>query len=258
MKQFASHFLSSLLLMSICAVLQPADALDAPDPARGPLVFQQCVACHSLRDGGQNRVGPNLFGLLDRGIAAKDDFAYSKVLQARMGQAWTPKLLNAFIAKPHQALPGSNMKFTGILNPHDRADLLAWFETATRDPNLPEDVDIPAYKKFGGDARRGERLTRACRVCHNHKPNSGHKIGPNLYGVMGRMAGSAEGFAFSEKLEQRGVLWTAETLQTFFEEYKEFSQGTHRAFKSLRSPQDRADVIAWLATLRPQPEGQEQ
>ncbi len=236
--------IAAFLLLSV-----PVWAQQEPDTSRGPSLFQNCVRCHTISKGGEHRFGPNLFGLLQRDIASAPGYDYSQTLTDQTGQ-WDEKRLNAFIAKPHLALPGNKMPYEGLMNPHDRADLLAWLLIASNDPNLNAEIDQPLGDNSGGNPVHGRALTRPCRVCHNFKPEEGHKIGPNLFGVVGRKVAAAEGYDYSDQHLRRGGYWTPEALTNFFLERKGFRQGTHRAFKTLKGPIDRADLIAYLATLK--------
>lgn len=220
-----------------------------PDTSRGPSLFQNCVRCHTISKGGEHRFGPNLFGLMQRDIASAPGYEYSTTLKDQTGP-WDEKRLNAFIAKPHLALPGNKMPYAGLMNPHDRADLLAWLLVASDDPDLDEDIDRLLGNYSGGDPVHGRSLSRPCRVCHNFKPDEGHKIGPNLFGIMGRKVAGAEGYDYSDQHLRRGGYWTPDALANFFQERKGFRQGTHVAFQRLRGPIDRADLIAYLATLK--------
>jgi|GEM_PF-432168 len=237
--------MGALLMLSAPVLAQEQQ----PDISRGPSLFQNCVRCHTISKGGEHRFGPNLHGLMERDIASAPGYQYSKTLKDQTGH-WDEKRLNAFIAKPHLALPGNKMPYAGLMNPHDRADLLAWLLVASGDPGLDEGIDQPLGNYSGGDPARGRILTRPCRVCHNFRPDEGHKIGPNLFGVMGRKIAGAEDYDYSELHLRRGGYWTPETLTNFFLERKGFRQGTHRAFKTLKGPIDRADLIAYLATLK--------
>lgn len=249
-----NRILAIVGLLVLLIAIQPiaVSAQNSARPERGPQLFGQCVACHTLRQEQPHRFGPNLFGIFDRGIAGAEGYDYGPVLQSMQGQKWTFTLMNRFVAKPHLALPGSNMKFKGMMNPHDRADLLAWLEVASRDPDLPESIDASIYMVGEGNPLRGSQLFRPCKACHSFTENAPHKIGPNLFGVVGRQVASAEGFSYSQNLLRRGGFWSSDTLNVFFVEYKTFTQGTHAAFRALPDEQDRLDIIAWLATLSPE------
>ncbi|SDD54323.1 c-type cytochrome [Kordiimonas lacus] len=221
----------------------------SPDVTRGQQLFQTCVRCHTISKDGEHRFGPNLHGLMDRGIAGAPDFQYSPALLAE-GGAWTRKSLNAFIAKPHLAVPDNDMPYSGLMSPHERADLLDWLIDASANANLSADVDRPLTGADSGNATIGKRLFRTCKACHSHEADAPHEIGPNLFGVMGRPIASADGFDYAGNLVKVEGAWTPERLDRFLLAKKEFKQGTHRAFKTLRGPIDRADLIAYLATLR--------
>ena len=108
--------------------------LAAADPARGERTAQICAACHSFAGGGPNRVGPNLYGIVGRPVAAHPGFAYSPAL-AGVGGRWTYESLDRFLASPGRAVAGTRMAFTGLRNPRDRAHLIAFL--AKESPGAP-------------------------------------------------------------------------------------------------------------------------
>ncbi|WP_082719863.1 c-type cytochrome [Kordiimonas lipolytica] len=243
-----------LILLAFLALSHSAMAgQPEAEDSRGPALFQNCVRCHTIAKDAPHRYGPNLHGLMERDIASAPGFDYSQTLLDQAGR-WDRKRLNAFIAKPHLALPGNKMPYSGLMNPHDRADLLDWLMLASSDPKLDESVDKPLGIYSRGAPERGRALSRPCQVCHNFRPEEGHKIGPNLFGVIGRKVAGAEGYDYSDQHLRRGGYWTPEALENFFLERKSFRQGTHRAFRTLKGPIDRANLIAWLATLKETPE----
>lgn len=97
-----------------------------------------------------------------------------------------------------------------------------------------------------GDAAKGEKLfKRKCRTCHVIDSGSKHKIGPDLAGMFGRQAGSAEGYKYSKNLKSADFTWDDGSLDQWLENPKKFVKGTKMVFK-LRKEGDRADVIAYL------------
>jgi len=102
-----------------------ADRLAAADPAKGEREAKKCAACHTFASGEPARVGPNLYGLVDRPIAASDDFRYSPAMTAQ-GGAWTYDDLDAFLAGPKAYVPGTSMAFAGVRDPAARAAIIAW------------------------------------------------------------------------------------------------------------------------------------
>lgn len=102
-----------------------------------------------------------------------------------------------------------------------------------------------------GDAVRGEQvfMTSGCPACHGVTPEDNAKVGPNLIGVVGRKAGTVPSLLVSENLKKYGVIWSAETLDEFLADPNAKVPGTPMAGR-LVDPQERADVIAYLHTLK--------
>ena len=102
-----------------------------------------------------------------------------------------------------------------------------------------------------GDAARGEELFTAsgCPACHGVTKEDNSKVGPNLVGVVGRKAGTTQSLLVSENMRKYGVIWSAETLDEFLANPSAKVPGTAMA-GMLTDPQQRADVIAYLSTLK--------
>jgi cytochrome c len=97
------------------------------------------------------------------------------------------------------------------------------------------------------DATRGEAVFRKCGTCHTVNQGGANGIGPNLYGVVGEAIASGRGgFAFSEALKGHGGNWDFENLYQWLHNPRAFAPGTKMTFAGLSSPQERADVIAYL------------
>ena len=110
----------------------------------------------------------------------------------------------------------------------------------------------PAHAEEG-DARRGEAVFQRCYSCHSVDPAEGSLQGPNLHGVVGRAAGRAEGFEYSEALKAAaggGLVWTPEAISGFVTNPQAAMPGTAMGFIGLRSAQDRADLLAYLGQQR--------
>ena len=109
---------------------EPIDALMASaDPAKGAQITKVCSACHSFDQGGPNRVGPNLWGIVGNHHAHKDDYAYSEAMLSHKGEQWTVDTLNQFLWSPKKTIPGTKMSFAGLKKPEDRAAVIKWLET---------------------------------------------------------------------------------------------------------------------------------
>lgn len=108
-----------------------ADRLVTADVAAGQALAARCAACHNLAPGGPNRVGPALFAVVGRPVATHEGFAYSAAMRrkAEGGAHWDEAALDAFLAAPAQAVPGTIMSFPGLPDARQRADLIAWLRT---------------------------------------------------------------------------------------------------------------------------------
>lgn len=106
------------------------------DVASGEKLFKKCSACHTFEQGGANKVGPALYGVVGSSIAHLDDFGYSDVLSGYKaeGKVWSYENLNAFLTKPKDFAPGTKMSFAGLKKETDRADLLAYLQTLSIAP----------------------------------------------------------------------------------------------------------------------------
>lgn len=117
------------------------------DPKRGEAAAKQCLACHSFEKGGPNKVGPNLFGLLNRAKASHAGFNYSAPMKAKGGN-WTYEDLDQFLAAPKAFVPGTSMGYAGLTRGGQRADLINFLHTLSDNPGpLPKAAEAPAPSK---------------------------------------------------------------------------------------------------------------
>jgi len=116
--------------------LEPiAPLLAAADPAAGEqLAGKQCAACHTFNEGGANKVGPNLYGVVERPIAGHGGFSFSSGLSGHSGDTWTYENLNAFLHGPKNFAPGTKMSFRGFSKPEDIANVVAYLRTLSDSP----------------------------------------------------------------------------------------------------------------------------
>lgn len=97
---------------------------------------------------------------------------------------------------------------------------------------------------------RGRKLFNECAVCHTVKEGEGNRVGPNLFGVVGREAGHVEDFAYSKAMKESDIIWSAETLDSYIENPQMFVRGNRMAYAGQRDAEKRADIIAYLKTLK--------
>lgn len=125
------------------ASLEPVGPLMASaDPAKGGADAKKlCAVCHTFTKGGSNGVGPNLWGVMNRGRAELANFNYSGALKAKPGK-WTYAELNQWLHKPSAYAQGTRMAFAGIRKVQERADVIAFLRSLSDTP-----VPLPAPAK---------------------------------------------------------------------------------------------------------------
>ena len=103
----------------------------------GKKVFKKCSACHSIKKGGRNNIGPALYNVLGRNMGALEDYKYSKALVA-FGKDWTFQEMNSFLIKPTSYIKGTKMAFAGLKKEKDRASVILYMnENADSPLELP-------------------------------------------------------------------------------------------------------------------------
>jgi cytochrome c len=100
---------------------------------RGQAGTKPCEVCHTLEKGGPNRVGPNLWGIVNRPRASESGFNYSAAMKSK-GGTWSYDELNKFLANPRRDIPGTAMTFAGIDRERQRADVVAYLRTLSDSP----------------------------------------------------------------------------------------------------------------------------
>jgi cytochrome c len=95
---------------------------------------RQCASCHTFNEGGRHGVGPNLWNIVGSPHARAEGFRYSAANQAKANEPWSYEALNAFIANPRAAMPGTSMGFNGLANAQQRADLIAYLRSLSANP----------------------------------------------------------------------------------------------------------------------------
>ena len=120
----------TLETVDIAALLADGDA------EHGKKVFKKCSACHSVKKGGKNKIGPALYGILGKKSASISDYKYSKALIAH-GKVWSYKEMNSYLIKPQAHIKGTKMAFAGLKKEKDRASVILYMNSMSDNP-LPK------------------------------------------------------------------------------------------------------------------------
>ncbi|MGE6739598.1 c-type cytochrome [Allorhizobium pseudoryzae] len=129
------------------AAVPIATLLATADAAAGATVFKKCQSCHSGEKGGPNKVGPDLWDLVNRPIATHEGFSYSAAMKdfSKGGTVvWDFEHLNHFLAGPKAYIPGTAMGFAGVKKDDERANLIAYLRSLSDNPAPLPDPNAPA------------------------------------------------------------------------------------------------------------------
>ena len=99
----------------------------------GQKVFKKCKACHSIKQGGGNNIGPKLWNVMFRPVGAVTDYKYSKSL-SEYKKEWTWEEMNGFLIKPSKWIKGNKMGFAGLKNEKDRASVILYLNQNSDNP----------------------------------------------------------------------------------------------------------------------------
>jgi cytochrome c len=106
-----------------------APVMAKADPKHGEQVAKVCQQCHTFDKGGANKIGPNLYGIMEENIAAVPNYQFSQALAAHKSEKWDPDKLNVWLYKPQDFAKGTKMTFPGLPKVQDRADVVAYLES---------------------------------------------------------------------------------------------------------------------------------
>ncbi len=256
-----------------------APLLASGDEAAGATYAKNvCAACHTFTDGGKAGIGPNLYGVVGGPMDHMQGFDYSNALKAKHG-TWTFDELNEWLYKPAAFAPGTRMTFAGISDAQAARQCDPLLAVAVAPPGASavtrgrgRRAPAPAAAAAApagteeeppidellatADPKRGQAdtLKYACIACHTFNEGGKAGVGPNLYGVVGGPHAHMPGFAYSEALKSKQGPWTYEELNKWLTRPSAYAPGTKMLLAGVPDPKDRADLIAYLRSLSPNPE----
>ncbi len=152
---------------------------------------------------------------------------------------------------------GSN-KIGNVLVHADEPETMG-YQVAVADSGAAEQAAAPVEEKSvmellaSADPKRGEKVFKRCSACHSTEAGAKHKIGPNLWNVVGRGKAKAEGYNFSNALAGMDGTWGFAELDKFIENPKGYAPGNKMTFRGIAKNADRAALIVYMATLADTP-----
>ena len=261
--------------------------LPKADAAAGQKVAERCQQCHDLTKGGPNKIGPNLWDIVNRARATHPGFDYSSAMAAKH-DPWSYDNLFTYLKLPAAMVPGTKMTFAGIPSAQDRINLLAYLRTLADSPAAipapqPAKAATPAAAAPAaggaaapaagattnqqaaaapassepdiahGDVAHGKQVAARCQQCHDLTKGGPNLIGPNLWDVVNRARATHPGYDYSPAMAAKHDPWTYANLFTYLKQPQMMVPGTKMTFAGIPSDKDRTDLIAYLRTLSDKP-----
>jgi cytochrome c len=252
--------------------------------AQGEKVAERCQQCHDLTKGGPNKIGPNLWGVVERARASHPGFDYSSAMSSKH-DPWTYDNLFTYLKAPAVVVPGTKMTFAGLPSAEDRINLIAYLRTLA---DSPAAIPAPAPKKAAAaapapaaaagaatpaaagaaatpaaaeagpdvahaDVAHGKQISARCQQCHDLTKGGPNMIGPNLWDVVNRPRASHPGYEYSTAMSAKHDPWTYANLFEYLKQPAVVVPGTKMTFAGLPSAKDRTDLIGYLRTLSDKP-----
>jgi len=166
------------------------------------------------------------------------------------------KILGAFLFTC-LVLVALNITADAIFAPHKPAKPgyeIAVQEHAEKGPAAPVAQEEPLPVRLASaSVQKGQAQAKKCVSCHTFEKGGPNRVGPNLWGIVGREHASHAGFAYSDSMKKMSGVWTLEQLDDFLKSPKGMVPGTKMTFTGLPRGDERADVIAYLNTLSDNP-----
>jgi len=105
-----------------------------------------------------------------------------------------------------------------------------------------------ANRSYAQDAQHGKAVFQGCAACH--ATDHANRVGPGLEGIVGRKAGTAPGFRYSDAMKKSDIVWDAKILDAYLESPQKVVPGNRMPYAGLKNPTDRTDLVAYLAALK--------
>ena len=166
-----------------------------------------------------------------------DSFEINKILGAVLGCCLA--LLSLNIA--------AGALFTAHAPEKPGYDIVVQKQAAPGEPAAPVVADEPIAKRLASaDATRGEQSAKKCAACHTFAKGEPNRVGPNLWGIVGRAKASAPSFNYSAAMKGTKGNWTLEDLDVYLKNPRGMVPGTNMTFAGIARATERADLITWL------------
>ena len=153
---------------------------------------------------------------------------------------------------------GSNVFSHILYQPHELEEAAYKIEVpeaegAAGEATAPAEEKPVAVLLASADVAAGEKAAKKCAACHSFDKGGPNKVGPALFGVLGRDIASHEGFAYSAALGEKPGAWDYDSLNHFLKSPKDWAKGTKMAFSGLEKEDERAGIILYLRSLADSP-----
>lgn len=121
--------------------------------------------------------------------------------------------------------------------------------TDRSDANVVDARSVTQSANAAGSVPSAPPSLAQCKACHNVSHEGGNGVGPRLYGIVGRKAGSEAGYTYSDAMAQSGLTWTPEQLDKFLQSPGSLVPGTKMTFTGIKNPRERKHLIKYLSIL---------